>query len=195
MISWMYNVHSIINSLSQHWKTQQSNILRPNNKEANFIYLFMEKPSSGFDFKRYSFIAFSLIWHTYIQAQHRLTYMNVLLALPISNKSLTWDIKVAVCFDLQCCLCEDLVYVILVSLLTVDAFFQGDHISGWDPDHHGLHTGRLHHAGLGWFLLCGWEPQHCWSAWISCQQQLHGLSQGGTPLMPFLLPAWLKMPV
>lgn len=51
----------------------------------------------------------------------------------------------------------------------------GDHFSGWYIDHHWLHPGRLHHVGLRWLLLHWRKPQHRRPAWITSQQQLHGL--------------------
>lgn len=44
----------------------------------------------------------------------------------------------------------------------------GDHLRRWDPHHHWLHAGRLHHAGLRWFLLRRREPQHCWPSRVTC---------------------------
>lgn len=43
----------------------------------------------------------------------------------------------------------------------------GHNLCRRDPHHHWLHPGRLHHAGIRWFFLRGWEPQHCRPAWIS----------------------------
>lgn len=53
----------------------------------------------------------------------------------------------------------------------------GDHIGGWYTDHHRLHPGGLHHAGLRWLLLHRREPQHGRPAGIARQQQLHGMPQ------------------
>ncbi|KAJ8337493.1 hypothetical protein SKAU_G00364590, partial [Synaphobranchus kaupii] len=54
----------------------------------------------------------------------------------------------------------------------------GDHLGGRHPDHHGLHSGGLYHAGLRRLLLHRGEPQHRRSPGVPCQQQLHGLPEG-----------------
>lgn len=53
----------------------------------------------------------------------------------------------------------------------------GDDLGGRDSHHHRLHSGWLHHAGLGWSLLHRWQPKHSWPARLPGQQQLHGLSE------------------
>lgn len=63
---------------------------------------------------------------------------------------------------------------------------QGYDLSGWDSDDHRLHPGRLHHAGIRRLLLCGRQPQHRGPAGVSSQQQLHGLSEGGTEPQSFI---------
>lgn len=51
----------------------------------------------------------------------------------------------------------------------------GDHFGGRYIDHHWLHPGGLHHAGLRRLLLHWREPQHGRPSRIACQQQLYGM--------------------
>lgn len=51
----------------------------------------------------------------------------------------------------------------------------GDHFGGRYIDHHWLHPGGLHHAGLGRLLLHRREPKHGRPTRIARQQQLYGM--------------------